>query len=180
LKTSPDIRRLPFAPMLVVPLSQHTGGLGFNAFNPALVGRAFLQAAFPVAITSYTPALAMHRFTHLIPSTLAWPLMKSPPLTYWIAKVRVDAFSGATPLMLQKFEHISTDPWTLFPWGARGIGRRETPALLILLCGAYLIARKMMDWRIPVAMLSSAFLFGSLWGIRHAIAAPGSCFSPEG
>ena len=30
------------------------GGLGFNVFNPALVGRAFLQAAFPVAITTYT------------------------------------------------------------------------------------------------------------------------------
>ena len=26
------------------------GGLGYNAFNPALVGRAFLQAAFPAAM----------------------------------------------------------------------------------------------------------------------------------
>ena len=56
------------------------GGLGFNVFNPALVARAFLQAAFPVAITAYTPALALHRFTDLIPSTLALPLMKAPPL----------------------------------------------------------------------------------------------------
>ena len=29
------------------------GGLGQNIFNPALVGRAFLQAAFPVAITTW-------------------------------------------------------------------------------------------------------------------------------
>src|SRR5689334_10676438 len=43
------------------------GGLGFNIFNPALVGRAFLQAAFPVAITSYTPALAKDRFMEFIP-----------------------------------------------------------------------------------------------------------------
>ena len=28
------------------------GGLGYNLFNPALVGRAFLQAAFPTAITT--------------------------------------------------------------------------------------------------------------------------------
>ena len=28
------------------------GGLGYNIFNPALLGRAFLQAAFPVAITT--------------------------------------------------------------------------------------------------------------------------------
>jgi len=37
------------------------GGLGYNAFNPALVGRAFLQAAFPVAMTSWTPAFAAGR-----------------------------------------------------------------------------------------------------------------------
>ncbi len=29
------------------------GGLGYNVFNPALVGRAFIQAAFPVAITTW-------------------------------------------------------------------------------------------------------------------------------
>ena len=32
------------------------GGLGFNLFNPALVGRAFLQAAFPTALTTWRPA----------------------------------------------------------------------------------------------------------------------------
>ncbi|MEO5344277.1 MAG: RnfABCDGE type electron transport complex subunit D, partial [Gammaproteobacteria bacterium SHHR-1] len=32
------------------------GGLGMNPFNPALVGRAFVQAAFPAAITTWTPA----------------------------------------------------------------------------------------------------------------------------
>ncbi len=33
------------------------GGVGFNIFNPALVGRAFLQAAFPVAMTCFTNVL---------------------------------------------------------------------------------------------------------------------------
>ncbi len=159
----------------VAPGKMLFGGLGFNAFNPALVGRAFLQAAFPVAITSYTPALAMHRFTEFIPSTLAWPLMKAPPLTGWIAKVRVDAFTGATPLMLQKFEHISTDPWTLF-FGQRAGSAGESSALLILLCGAYLIARKMMDWRIPAAMLSSAFLTGALFHLSNPSLYPSPWF----
>lgn len=159
----------------VAPGKMLFGGLGFNAFNPALVGRAFLQAAFPVAITAYTPALAMHRFTELIPSTLAWPLMKAAPLGGWIAKVRVDAFSGATPLMLQKFEHVSTDPWTLF-FGARAGSAGESSALLIMICGAYLIARKMMDWRIPAAMLSSAFLFGSLFHMSNPALYPSPWF----
>jgi electron transport complex protein RnfD len=151
------------------------GGLGFNAFNPALVGRAFLQAAFPVAITTYTPALAMHRFTQWIPSSLAWPLMKAPPLTDWIAKVRVDAFTGATPLMLQKFEHVTTDSWTLFNGGHAG-SAGESSAILILLCGAYLIARKMMDWRIPAAMLSSAFIVGTLFHLSNPALYPSGGF----
>ena len=49
------------------------GGLGYNAFNPALVGRAFLQAAFPVAMTSWTPVFAGGRFTELPASTLTIP-----------------------------------------------------------------------------------------------------------
>lgn len=138
------------------------GGLGFNAFNPALVGRAFLQAAFPVAITSYTPALTAHRFLEFIPSTLAIPLMKAAPLASWIARNSIDGFTGATPLMRQKFEHIATDPWML-AIGNRAGSSGETCSLLIVVCGLYLIFRQMMDWRIPAAMLSSAFFFGALF-----------------
>ena len=70
----------------VAPGKMIFGGLGFNVFNPALVGRAFLQAAFPVAITTYTPALAMHRFAEFIPTTLAIPFLKAAPLKDWIAQ----------------------------------------------------------------------------------------------
>ena len=41
----------------VLPGKMIFGGIGHNVFNPALVGRAFLQAAFPVAISAYYPAL---------------------------------------------------------------------------------------------------------------------------
>ena len=37
------------------------GGLGYNVFNPALVGRALLQAAFPVAMTTWMPGKAIDR-----------------------------------------------------------------------------------------------------------------------
>jgi electron transport complex protein RnfD len=49
------------------------GGLGSNPFNPALVGRAVLQAAFPVAMTSWTPAFTAGRFATLPSSTLTLP-----------------------------------------------------------------------------------------------------------
>jgi len=51
------------------------GGIGFNVFNPALVGRAFVQAAFPQAIAAYTPSFLPGRFYELIPSSMAIPLM---------------------------------------------------------------------------------------------------------
>ena len=51
------------------------GGLGYNAFNPALVGRAILQAAFPAAMTTLA-GIASSQFASLPSSTLALPLTK--------------------------------------------------------------------------------------------------------
>lgn len=151
------------------------GGLGFNVFNPALVGRAFLQAAFPVAITAYTPARALGRSTEFIPTTLAWPLMKAAPVADWITRARVDGFTGATPLMLQKFDHVTTEPWSMF-LGERAGSAGETASLLILVCGLYLIVRKMMDWRIPVAMLLSAAMVAEAFHSADAVRYPGPLF----
>ena len=143
------------------------GGLGFNVFNPALVGRAFLQAAFAGSITTWTPAFAPGRFGEFIPSTLAWPFMKPPPVDEYVARA-VDGFTGATPLMIMKLD-IGSDAFhalkaqNLF-FGSISGSTGETCALLILLGGLYLIARKMMDWRISAAVLSSAFLCsGAFW-----------------
>ncbi len=138
------------------------GGIGFNVFNPALVGRAFLQAAFPVAITTWTPADATERFTQLIPSSLALPFMTPPPVADWVARMSVDGFTGATPLALQKFDHITTDVTTLF-MGMTSGSAGETSAVLILACGVYLVFRNVVDWRLPVAMLLGAFVTGGLF-----------------
>ncbi len=140
------------------------GGLGLNVFNPALVGRAFLQAAFPVAITTWTPAFAPGRFAELIPSSLAPPFLRPPPVAEW-SRQAVDGFTGATPLALQKFQHTGTEPLELLAGMTAGsVG--ETCAALIVVCGAYLALRRMMDWRIPVAVLGSAALAaGGLHGL---------------
>jgi Na+-translocating ferredoxin:NAD+ oxidoreductase subunit D len=151
------------------------GGLGFNVFNPALVGRAFLQAAFPVAITTYTPTGVLGRFAEFIPSSLAWPFMKAVPVADWITRVRTDGFTGATPLMLQKFDHITTAPWTML-LGERAGSEGETVAPLILICGLYLIVRKMMDWRIPAAMLLSAVAVAEAFHLADAGRYPGPLF----
>lgn len=133
------------------------GGLGYNVMNPALVGRAFVQAAFPVAITSWTPAFAPGRFTEVIPSTLTAPFMQPIPVDDWVAGLSLDGWSGATPLALQKFQQIETpimDTFTGMIAGSAG----ETSAILILICGLWLAWRRMLDWRIPVSVMAGAVL----------------------
>ncbi len=140
------------------------GGLGYNAFNPALVGRAFLQAAFPAAMTSWTPALAPDRFTSLPASTLTFPF----------AAPDYDGVSGATPLSLLKFDgQLTATPDLMLGLVSGSTG--ETCALLILAGGIYLAARRMLNWRIPVAIFTTVAL---LSGLFHAI--DPEAFAPPG
>ena len=141
------------------------GGLGMNVFNPALVGRAFVQAAFPVAITTWTPALFEGRFSSFIPSTLTPPFLIPNPVGDWNTRVAVDAFTGATPLALHKFEGVSTPVMDLFLGTATG-SAGETSALIILLCGLYLAMRNFLDWRIPLFVMLGA---AAAAGLFHAI-----------
>lgn len=122
------------------------GGLGQNPFNPALVGRATLQAAFPVSMTSWLDGFTAGRFADLPSSTLTFPL----------AGPVYDAVSGATPLAAWKFDKAATETRDLL-FGMTSGSAGETSALLIALGGAYLIARNMMNWRIPAAVLGAAF-----------------------
>ncbi|HSJ10482.1 MAG TPA: RnfABCDGE type electron transport complex subunit D, partial [Longimicrobiales bacterium] len=133
------------------------GGLGQNVFNPALVGRAFLQAAFPAAITTF-PAVGGGLFT-LRGDNFALPLM-SP--------VAPDVVTAATPLGVMKFEHVATEVMPLLV-GNTGGSLGETSALLILLCGAYLAWKRYLDWRIPLSIFATvAALSGILWLVDSA------------
>jgi electron transport complex protein RnfD len=127
------------------------GGLGHNVFNPALVGRAFLQAAFPAAITAWSNPLRPDRFVMPSGSTLGLPFTRSAP----------DVFTGATPLSAMKFDHVATAPADLFTGLIPG-SMGETGAVLILLGGLYLAWRGLLDWRIPVSILASVALLSGV------------------
>ena len=129
------------------------GGLGQNVFNPALLGRAFLQAAFPAAITTW-PAAA-ERWWQLRGDNFALPLM-SPDS---------DLVTAATPLGRMKFEAAATDTWSL-ALGSTGGSIGETAGLLILVCGAYLAVKRYLDWRIPASILLTVAVFS---GALHAL-----------
>lgn len=139
------------------------GGLGQNLFNPALVGRAFLQAAFPIALTTWVPPqgpLALYR------ATLAWPFMHSTP----------DAVTAATPLGQMKFLAAPTPLGALF-WGNVSGSIGETSAAAILLGGLYLLARRAFDWRLPAGMLASAALLAEIFHQLHPEKYPGALFT---
>ncbi|MBW2500262.1 MAG: RnfABCDGE type electron transport complex subunit D [Deltaproteobacteria bacterium] len=141
------------------------GGLGMNPFNPALVGRAFVQAAFPVAMTTWTPAFATDRFTRLADATLTLPLTR--PI--------YDALSSATPLARWKFDRETTelaDAALGFVGGSTG----ETCGVLILLGGAYLATRNMMSWQIPTAILTTVFFFSGALYLLDSEAFPDPLF----
>ncbi|MBU0671673.1 MAG: RnfABCDGE type electron transport complex subunit D [Candidatus Margulisbacteria bacterium] len=111
------------------------GGLGYNIFNPALIGRAFLAAAFPVHITSYVAPF------------------------FWRG---VEAVSSATPLASMKFQQQLTPYGKLLVGNIAGcVG--ETSALLLLLGGLFLLWKKVIGWRIPVSYLGTAALFGGVF-----------------
>jgi electron transport complex protein RnfD len=116
------------------------GGLGHNIFNPALVGRAFLAAAFPAAMTTWMP-----------------------PLT-----LTVDTATFATPLADLRF-HDAVLRGTLASFQNLFLGNvggtlGGTSALTLIIGGAYLLIRKTIDWRIPAGVIASISVFtGVFW-----------------
>jgi electron transport complex protein RnfD len=125
------------------------GGLGYNIFNPALVGRAFLQATYPVAMTTW-----IRPFFYM-----------GPP----------DAVTTATPLALMKFETQGTPYWKLLV-GYTGGCLGETSALAILVGGAILLYKNYINWRIPVSYLGTVFVLGTGFWIAHFEKYPASPF----
>lgn len=124
------------------------GGLGQNLFNPALVGRAFLQAAFPTVMTTWSASGGM---LEIRSSNFAVPFMHA------------DAVTSATPLGAFKFDGDST-PLLECLFGNVNGSLGETSALLIIACGAVLALRRTFEWRLPVGMLLSVFaLSGLMW-----------------
>lgn len=125
------------------------GGLGFNIFNPALVGRVFLLVSFPVQMTMWPTAIENN--TNV-----------------------VDAVTGATSLgvikeglqygetMTEISSRIPSTIEMLFGFTGGSIG--EMSALALLLGGLYLIFRNVISWHIPVMVLMTmAVLTGVFW-----------------
>ena len=106
------------------------GGLGHNIFNPALVGRAFVQASWPVAITTFM-------YDDVGGATLLDAMKRGLPTD--------NALIESGNLYLNTFI------------GRMGGCLGETSVLALLLGGAYLIYKKQIDWKVPAIMIGTVF-----------------------
>jgi len=122
------------------------GGLGQNVFNPALLGRAFLQAAFPTAITTWE--FPDGKYLETRGTNLSFPLYQG---------TAPDGITGATPLAKMKFEQDPTSITDLLLGNTSG-SLGETCGLIIILAGGYLVYRKIINWRIPVGIFLTVVL----------------------
>ncbi len=130
----------------VIIVKQLFGGIGCNFMNPAMAGRAFLLASWPVLMTRFTEPFTGGLFAASDVLTSATPL----------AILKSGGELSALPPLLQMFlGNIS---------GCIG----ETSAAALLLGGLYLVIRRVISPRIPltfigtVAVLSFLFSSGSL------------------
>lgn len=125
------------------------GGIGYNIFNPALVGRVFLLSSFPVQMTS-------------------WPTPVENNTTL------VDAITGETTLGIIKEGLMYGETMTsiserlpslmdlLLGITSGSVG--EMSATALLLGGVYMLARKVITWHIPITVLLTMFVMtGMFW-----------------
>lgn len=144
------------AAVFAIYIGKHLlGGIGFNFFNPALLGRAFLLASFPVAMTS------------------AW----LPPLDglaiFSYLGTSIDAVSTATPLAVMKEQGLAAFTQAFGSgaslYGSFFLGWRpgcigETSGFLLVLGGLYLMYRGYITWHIPVSLLGTIAVLTWVFG----------------
>ncbi len=129
--------------------TQVFGGIGYNPFNPALIGRVALLISFPVAMTN-------------------WPSPLNP--ARWTGFSWIDATTTATPLNAAKAAIAAGEAlpaWnnpTMLNYMLGNINGciGEVSAIALLLGGLYLLYRKCISWHIPVAFIGTVAIFAAI------------------
>lgn len=110
------------------------GGLGYNIFNPAMVGRAFVMLSFAKELGASA---------------------------YQVLDSKLDILTQATPLSVAKQAAAEVAAaqqfWPLFLGTVNG-SLGEISALALLIGGIYLCVRRVASWEIPAGVLLAALL----------------------
>jgi electron transport complex protein RnfD len=123
------------------------GGLGYNVFNPALIGRAFLLISFPKLMTIW-----------------------SEPTAQFVA---MDAKTTATPLGILKEEGLiklmevfgdKSELYTSLLTGNTAGSLGETSVIALLIGAAILFYKRYITWHIPIPFLATVAVMGWAFG----------------
>lgn len=116
----------------IILVKQMFGGLGQNFMNPALAARTILMLSWAGLMAAKAIPVGGQLFG--------------------LAKVEADAVASATPLVNSNYSL-----WQLFIGDVPGM-LGETCKLTLILGGLYLIVRRVIDWRVPVFFIGTAFI----------------------
>lgn len=150
----------------IIFAKQVFGGLGNNPVNPALIGRAFLMAAWPVEMTKMwlpprggsIPGIP----TNIDAITGSTPLNV---LKVFVGKTLSDP--SATPEKIEQAKQVLHQLYSAWPnmfFGNIGGVIGETSAMLLILGFLFLLVMKIVDLRIPVAYIGTVAILGWIFG----------------
>lgn len=157
----------------IVIAKQLYGGLGYNPFNPAMVGYVILLISFPIQMTTWITPLA------LLPDGVSHPGIIESLSIVFAGLNPADGVTGATPLDSFKFsdgllvDQIYAQNPLFSQAGFAGVGW-EWVNIGFLLGGLILLASRIFTWHGPVAMLGAIAVMSILFWDGGSSDSPGS------
>ncbi|MCL6417401.1 electron transport complex subunit RsxD [Aestuariirhabdus sp. Z084] len=138
------------------------GGMGYNPFNPAMLGYVLLLISFPVQMSAWAAPAGIEGFAGVEGFSQAlftiFPFLGEP--------LSVDAYTLATPLELMRENNSLTieELWQSHPifWSVGGQGWIWVN-LAFLAGGLFLLYQRVFTWHTPVAMLGALSLMSLLF-----------------
>lgn len=146
----------------IVIAKQLYGGLGYNPFNPAMIGYAVLLISFPLLMNGWSAPLELAK-AHLSFAD-QFSYIFSGHLPNGIA---IDAITSATPLDYLKTQlmlnHSTQTVMNAPIFGALGGKGNELVTFAYLLGGLYLLQQNIITWHLPVAFLAAITLISGVF-----------------
>ena len=137
---------------VAIVITKHLfGGLGYNIFNPALIGRAFVLISFPKIMTTFVEP---------------------------VARMGMDAKTTATPLVLLKEDgmsklleiyHTKAALYQDLFVGNRAGSLGETSVIALLLGAAFLMMKRYITWHIPIPFILTVGVVTWIFGGKEGL-----------
>lgn len=161
------------ASVFAIAVAKHLyGGLGFNLFNPAMVGYVVVMISFPLEMTLWSAPTGISAGNYIgwpdFMTTFNWVFLGTLPYAETI-----DSISMATPIDLIKTQlsqmHDVTETrkhaeYSVLFSGISGTGWQWIN-ILFLAGGIWLVKKGVADWRIPTAFLLSLVLISNIFAV---------------